>query len=197
MLHRGVLARSRTRRLPGRYRHVLVSLAILVFLGPHLWVVAAGEERYPLTSAAMFAYPVDAGTPRYTMHLTGELAEAGTTGAGPSSHQLIEFDEVGAHPRHLFSHTWGSAWPGSYHTFYPDDTPEAFAERLGAWLGGFHRSLEATRENEPVPAALTLWLQPVHPEVGSPRPIVRYDVPEDQVILHPDEVWPALVVSTS
>ncbi len=170
------------RLLRGRARRWVVSLGLLCFVVPHLYVVVAGVEAYPLTCAGMFAQQITPETPRYLFHLTGDDGEGG----GP---RPVPFSDIGASKRNFFVHAYGSASADTCHPHFAGDTPEAFAERMSDWFTGFHKTWARKNPDRDPPKRLTLWLAQIHPEEGTPKPVLHFNVEDSSVELRPDVVW--------
>ena len=168
--------------LRGRAKRWAVSLGLLCFVLPHLYVVVAGVEAYPLTCAGMFAQQITPETPRYLFHLTGDDGQ----GNDP---RPIPFSDIGASKRNFFVHAYGSASPGTCHPHFAGDTPEAFAERMSDWFAGFHKTWARKNPDQDPPARLTLWLAQIHPETDTPKPVLHFIAEDESIELRPDVVW--------
>ncbi len=146
-----------------------------------------GVEDFPLTCAGMFAQQITPQTPRYAFQLTGDDGLGGQP-------RLVPFRDIGASKRSFFVHAYGSASPNTCHTYFYNDTPEAFSARMSDWLTGFMNTWKRKHADQEAPQRLTLWLEQIYPERGEPIPVLHYRAKDKAVELKPKVQWPAGLV---
>ncbi len=113
-------------------RHLVAYCWIALTLGPILAHVVPGIERWPWSPCPMFSRYHQASDTRWNFIIT--------TRTGDGEFQPLELRAAGLLTvpfwRHFFVHVYGSTNPSLPQGGYPNDTPEAFSQRLGRWFTG-------------------------------------------------------------
>ena len=100
-----------------------------VFVSLNLYAIVAAVEDWPFTNAPMFAHYVDRNTPRYRFAFEATFSDESTKRIH-YAHANLRWMSL----RYFFKYVYGSVEEHSPFNIYPQDTPEAFEERLGEFF---------------------------------------------------------------
>lgn len=154
-----------------RWHKVSASVLIVALVGLKAWAIVGPYEDWPFTSAPIFAYYVAPGSPVYDILFHAEDTDG-------RSWPIRSFRDLGmgelSFKRLFFGKYYGSTDPRYPDGHHPNDTPEAFAARLGDFCGRL-AAVMARRGRAPVAIRIEVH-EVAGKHVAKRRVVGRYDV---------------------
>lgn len=162
-----------------RRSEILAALFIAAFLLPNLATLVVPFEKFPYSSAPMFAHYVAEEVPRYRFRFMAETA-------GGGEERELKGAQIGLRhvdlSRYFFGSVYGSIDPLSPFGHHRDESREAFEARLSRFFGDFARVL-GRRDPEAARGLAGIRLELVRlgdQPYGEIRVVGRYDVAADR-----------------